>query len=428
MPEHWKTVAIGDICEGIYDGPHATPAKTASGPIFLGISNLQGGRIDLSEVEHLSEDDFVKWTRRVTPRANDIVFSYETRLGEAGFVPDGLRFCLGRRMALMRPDVTQVEPRFLLYAYLGPEFQNVLRARTIHGSTVDRIPLIEFPTFPITLPPLSEQRIIAHILGTLDDKIELNRRMNETLEALARAIFKAWFVDFDPVRAKLEGRQPVGMDAQTAALFPAEFEDSALGQVPKGWKVGSLLEIAELLSGGTPKTSRPDYWDGGILWASAKDVSQSNECFILSTERTITELGLEESSTKLIPAYTTVVVARGATTGRFVLFGSEMAMNQTCYALRSRFDCHFALYCQIGQVISGLVHAAHGSVFDTITTATFEVSQVLLPSREILRRFEDTVAALFEGILARQKESHTLATLRDALLPKLLSGEVRVNG
>ena len=137
MENEWKNTSIGNVCEAIYDGPHATPKKTHEGPIFLGISNLQNGQIDLSDAEHLSEEDFIKWTRRVTPRENDIVFSYETRLGEAALVPSDLKFCLGRRMALMRPKTSKVVPRFLLYAYLSPEFQQTLRARTVRflGST-----------------------------------------------------------------------------------------------------------------------------------------------------------------------------------------------------------------------------------------------------------------------------------------------------
>jgi very-short-patch-repair endonuclease/restriction endonuclease S subunit len=200
MAGEWRERSLGELAE-IYDGPHATPAKTAEGPVFLGISNLSQGRLVMAETEHLSEDDYARWTRRVEPRAGDVVFSYETRLGEAARIPDGLRCCLGRRMGLLRAREGEIDQRFLLYAYLGPQFQETLRERTIHGSTVDRIPLIDMPRFPILVPSdITEQRAIAHILGTLDDKIELNRRMSETLEAMARALFKSWFIDFDPVR------------------------------------------------------------------------------------------------------------------------------------------------------------------------------------------------------------------------------------
>jgi type I restriction enzyme S subunit len=152
----WRVVKVKDLCKGVFDGPHATPKKTETGPVFLGVSNLARGRINLSQAEHLSEEDFRTWTRRVTPQANDVVFAYETRLGEAAIIPAGLRCCLGRRMALMRPDRSKVDARFLLYAFLGPEFQEIIRQRTIHGSTVDRIALIEFPSFAIRVPPLRE--------------------------------------------------------------------------------------------------------------------------------------------------------------------------------------------------------------------------------------------------------------------------------
>jgi type I restriction enzyme S subunit len=148
---------IGEVAK-VFDGPHATPTRRDVGPIFLGITSLNKGRIDLSVSDHVTEEDFSKWTRRVTPRPGDVVFSYETKLGEAAIIPEGLRCCLGRRMGLMRPDPKKLDSRFLLYYYLGPEFQDVIRERTIHGSTVERLALIEFPQFPLRLPPWPSRR------------------------------------------------------------------------------------------------------------------------------------------------------------------------------------------------------------------------------------------------------------------------------
>jgi type I restriction enzyme S subunit len=251
-------------------------------------------------------------------------------------------------------------------------------------------------SIPVCIPFLAEQKTIASVLGALDDKIELNRRMNETLEAL------------------------------TQNLFENRFVDAAAAKLPKGWREGSILEIAKLLSGGTPKTEREDYWNGNILWASAKDVSQCGQTFLVATERTITAKGLEESSTQVIPACCTVVVARGATTGRMTMFGREMAMNQTCYGLSSTTGNPFALYCLLRSAIDSLLQTAHGSVFDTITTTTFAASKVTLPTQDVFDSFEKAVSPLFQRILANIEESRTLAELRDALLPKLLSGELRV--
>jgi type I restriction enzyme S subunit len=295
------------------------------------------------------------------------------------------------------------------------------------GSGVPTLNRNHIHPIPVRVPRGErEQRAIAQVLGTIDDKIELDRRMNETLEAMAGALFKSWFVAFDPVRAKAAGRQPFGMDAETAGLFPNSFELQGDKHVPKGWKTGSILQIAQLLSGGTPKTDRKEYWNGDVPWASAADVSQSRQAFLIHTERTITQRGLQESATQMIPSLSTVVVARGATTGRMVLFGREMAMNQTCYALSSRTQTPFLLYCLLRSEIESLVHAAHGSVFDTITTSTFESSEVILPSQSAIESFETAVRPLFQRMLHNSAESETLAEIRDALLPKLISGEIRV--
>jgi type I restriction enzyme, S subunit len=202
-----------------------------------------------------------------------------------------------------------LDMRWLYYAIKYYKLGEIDDGSPIPSTTRTAVYVSEF-----RVPPVPEQQAIANILGALDDKIELNRRMNETQEGMARAIFKSWFVDFNPVRARVEGRDP-GIPTHIAELFPASFIDSELGPIPHGWKIGSILEQADLLSGGTPKTEREDYWGGGIPWASAKDISQCRQTFLADTERSITRTGLEESATQLIPSYSTVIVARGAITG-----------------------------------------------------------------------------------------------------------------
>jgi type I restriction enzyme S subunit len=316
-------------------------------------------------------------------------------------------------------------PPFLRWLLHGPDWWEQVGKFINVGAIFNSLKCADIPNFKMPLPPLAEQKAIAAVLGALDDKIELNRRMNATLEAMARALFQSWFVDFDPVRAKLDARPP-SLDPATAALFPDHLEDSALGYIPKGWEVGSILRQADLLSGGTPKTDVPAYWNGVVPWASAKDVSQCGEAFLLATERMITQQGLEESSTKIIPEFATVVVARGATTGRLTMFGHAMAMNQTCYGLRSKVEAPFSLYCHARHFIERLVQGGHGSIFDTITTSTFGATDVLLAPKEVLCAFDKQVTPLFNQVRANLHQSRTLATLRDTLLPKLLRGELRV--
>jgi type I restriction enzyme S subunit len=170
------TVSIGDVGE-VFDGPHATPKTIDSGPIFLGISSLQDGQIRLEKTRHVSTEDYKKWTRRVEPRADDIVFSYETRLGQAAIIPKDFQCCLGRRMGLVRFDQSKVEPRYFLYLYLSPPYRKFLDEKTVRGATVDRISIKEFPSFPVSLPSIDEQRDIVA-------KVESFSQQSQRLEAI----------------------------------------------------------------------------------------------------------------------------------------------------------------------------------------------------------------------------------------------------
>ncbi len=346
--------------------------------------------------------------------------SVETTAGKPFLqLVDG-RFWVNNHAHVLK-GATDEDTRFLYYA-----LSTVAIRPYMSGSVQAKLSQENLNKIPVPYPvDEHDRRAIAQILGTLDDKIDLNRRMNETLEAIARALFRSWFVDFDPVRAKAEGRAP-GLPQPIADLFPDSLEHSELGEIASGWGLGSILDHARLLSGGTPKTDRHEYWGGSVSWASAKDVSQSDGTFLIETERTITQRGLDQSATQLIPAFCSVVVARGATTGRMVIVGREMAMNQTCYALATTTETPFALYCWLRQEIDALVHAAHGSVFDTITTSTFASSRVILPPLTLLRAFETRVAPGFGRVLEGIRNARTLIALRDTLLPKLVSGQLRI--
>lgn len=418
--------SLRSLCLLVVDCPHATPKWTDSGVVVLRNQNIKGGRLDLSSPSFTDEEHYQGRVRRAVPQGGDIVMTREAPMGDVCQIPQGLRCCVGQRQVLLRPDPKKVDGRFLLFALQSPYLQRQIGWNEGTGSTVSnlRIPVLE--SLRVPTPSLPDQIETAATLGALDDRIALLRETNTTLEAIAQALFKSWFVDFDPVRAKLQDLAPAGMDEATAALFPDGFEDTTLGSVPRGWRVGSILDVANLLSGGTPKTDRSEFWGGDIAWASARDVSQASGSILVSTERTITSAGLERSATRLIPRLATVVVARGATTGRMVMFGREMAMNQTCYGLTSKLGAPVALYCLLRREIDALVNAAHGSVFDTITTSTFARSIVIQPPEIILARFEEIGRPLFERIAESTARVQTLATLRDILLPRLISGQLRL--
>jgi type I restriction enzyme S subunit len=273
---------------------------------------------------------------------------------------------------------------------------------------------------------VGEQRAIAHILGMLDDKIELNRRMNVTLEAMARALFKSWFVDFDPVRAKAKGRDP-GLPKPLADLFPDRLVDSELGEIPEGWEVTQFVDTIEIVGGGTPKTSVKEYWDGDIPWFSVVDAPTGSEVWVVDTEKKVTRAGIENSSTRVLPVGTTIISARG-TVGRIALVGVPMAMNQSCYGLRSRTGAQgFFTYFSTRELVARLQQHAHGSVFDTITRDTLARVSVVVPSAELIDEFEKRVGPSIKRIRAALLDTRTLAALRDVLLPKLISGELRIH-
>ena len=433
MVDKWREVKLGEIAE-IYDGPHATPKKTDSGPIFLGISNLSRGLLDLSNTEHISENDFHRWTHRVEPEEGDVVFSYETRLGEAAWIPHGLRCCLGRRMGLLRARVDLVDPRFLLYAYLGPDFQDTLYSRTVHGSTVDRIPLINMPHFPIVIPGnIQEQRRIAHILGTLDDKIENNRKTAKTLEAMAQAIFKSWFVDFDPVRAKMAGEsresicKRLKLTPEILDLFPDRLVASELGEIPEGWGVGTFGDYADIVGGSTPSTNNSAYWLSGIhSWATPKDLSSLTMPVLLATENKITDAGLQQVSSRLLPVGTVLLSSR-APIGYLAIAEIPVAINQGFIALKPHNNgyCIFLLFL-IKHNMEEIISRANGSTFLEISKAKFRPIPVVSPAQDILQSFAKLTMPLFLRIVSLEKITLILANGRDALLPKLISGEIRV--
>ncbi len=426
MSSEWQTVEIGSLCLGIYDGPHATPKKTDEGPVFLGISSLNNGQLDLSALEYLSEDDFTKWTKRVVPQAGDIVFSYETRLGQVAVIPAGLRCCLGRRMALMRVDPAKAIPDYLLYAYLSPDFQDVIRQRTIHGSTVDRIPLVEFGSFPISAPPLDVQREVVGALRTLDDRITLLRETNATLEAIAQALFKSWFVDFDPVRAKMEGRAPEGMDEATAARFPDSFQKSELGLVPRGWVTAPIYDMATFINGAAYKAFEPnaecrgrpiikiaELKSGVTVQTAYSDVAMPDKYLIETGDILFSWSGNPDTSIET-----------------FVWTFEPAWLNQHIFRVlpRVRQERTFVLQMlrYLKPVFTELARNKQTTGLGHVTVADLKRELIAMPTPEILRQFDLCVGPVHGRIFANQIQAQTLATLRDTLLPRLISGQLRL--
>ncbi|MFC1547713.1 restriction endonuclease subunit S [Candidatus Neomarinimicrobiota bacterium] len=286
-----------------------------------------------------------------------------------------------------------------------------------------------FGELEILAPPLPEQHAIAHILGTLDDKIEINRRMNGTLEALAQAIFKSWFVDFDPVRAKMAGRQPYGMETDTAALFPDRLVDSGtdLGMIPEGWEVKAIGDVAQTFGGTTPSTKKPEFWEGGTnYFCTPKDMSTLNSPIILETERQITESGVDAIGSGQLPAGVVLMSSR-APVGYLAISQVPVSVNQGIIAMVCESTLsNYYIFSWAHHNLEMIKANANGSTFMEISKRNFRPLPIIDPGQDLAQMFNTSVANLYEKIVLNLRQSLTLTSLRDTLLPKLMSGELRV--
>ncbi|MAW86144.1 MAG: restriction endonuclease subunit S [Phyllobacteriaceae bacterium] len=271
---------------------------------------------------------------------------------------------------------------------------------------------------------LRQQREIAAILGVLDDKIELNRKTAVTLEAMARALYRSWFVDFDPVHAKAEGRAPAHMDAATAALFPDRFGDDGL---PEGWEETTIGSVAEIVGGATPKTSEASFWDGGEhLWATPKDLSVLSQPVLFETSRKITDAGLGKISSGLSPIGSVLLSSR-APIGYLAIAKAPVAVNQGFIVIReSKSVSAIEAYFWCIENMDLIVANANGSTFQEISKKNFRPLPYVLASQSVRAAFRQCADGLFERLTIAYAENRTLAALRDALLPRLMSGELRV--
>jgi type I restriction enzyme, S subunit len=360
-------------------------------------------------------------------KPGDLVFTQRGTLGQVALVPKkgADRYLVSQSQMKVTLDPSKADALFLYYVFTSSEQQAYIVQNAI-TTGVPHTNLGILRNTPLALPPLPKQKAIAAVLGALDDKIELNQRMNATLEAMARALFQSWFVDFDPVRAKLDGRPPGALDSATAALFPEHLEDSSLGHIPKGWKVGKIQDCcAQIQNGGTPRRNEPRFWDGGnIPWLASGEVRQS---IITATGSFITEEGLVESSAKWVPEFSTVVALYGATAGQVSFTSCRLTTNQAVCALIPKKSFTFFNYLTMRSATAEMENKAVGSAQQNISKGIVEETRVILPPTALVERFGDVAGPLFERWISNLRQSRTLATTRDTLLPRLLSGELDVS-
>ena len=382
----WREFKIGDIAD-VFDGPHATPKKVNHGPWFLSISSLRDGRLVLSESAHVTEEDFTKWTRRVTPQEGDVLFSYETRLGEAALMPKGIRACLGRRMGLLRPKRESVDPHFLLLSYLSPRFQATIHSRKIPGATVDRIPLVNLPSWPIHLPPLPEQQAIASALGALDDKIAVNERISDTSRQLGVVLYK---------------------EATDSESRSTTVEDSS----------------SYLNRGQAPKYTEDE---DGMTVLNQRCV-RAGRVQLDPARRTLA--ARVQEARKLKHGDVLVNSTGVGTLGRVSLWSHDIEATVDSHVTIVRINPEVT-----PTIIGGFAMLAAQRRIEALgegSTGQTELSKAKLGQLEIdipsgeTDKLADRLTSLEQKADAALAESRTLAELRDTLLPQLMSGKLRV--
>jgi type I restriction enzyme S subunit len=432
MVGEWTRFRLGDICTKIGSG--ATPRGGSEVYLELGPYSLirsqniyndgfhrdglayidEKHAAELDNVEVLENDVLLNITGDSVARACQVD-------------PADLPARVNQHVSIIRPNANVLDPRFLRYYLVSPEMQAKLLSWAGAGATRNALTKGMIESFEIPAPErISEQRAIAHVLGTLDDKIELNRRMNETLEAMARALFKSWFVDFDPAHAKAEGRDSA-LPKLVVDLFPDSFEDSELGQIPRGWRVAPIGELARIVGGSTPSTEQAAYWTGGRhYWATPKDLSRLITPVLLQTERKITEEGLSQIGSGLLPPGAVLLSSR-APIGYLAISEIPVAINQGFIGMlpADGIPNLFLLYW-LHWAHEEIVSRANGSTFLEISKGSFRPIPVVRPPAVVLDTFEKMIRPFHARVVSNEREARALADLRDILLPRLISGELRV--
>jgi len=421
MAGEWQTLTLREAGVTLIDCDHRTPPAAESGYPYVAIPQLRGGRIDFSDARKITPDHFVEWTRKAKPTGNDVVLSRRCNPGETAAVPPGVEFALGQNLVLLRADGKRVHPPFLKWLTRGPEWWEQIGKYLNVGAVFDSLRCADVPNFELTFPPVDEQRTIVHILGTLDDKIELNRRMNETLDAMARALFKSWFVDFDPVRARAEGLYP-GLPKQVASLFPDSFEESELGEIPKGWTVGTLADFSSLNPEARSKETRP---------AAIRYVDLANTKW--GRIDAVTAYAAQDAPSRaqrvLRPGDTIVGTVRPGN-GSYALITEDGLTGSTGFAVLRPRQLQYTQFVYLAATtadnIEALQHLADGGAYPAVRPEVVAATQVIKPSDGVIDRFSRAAGALLAKVAGNERESRTLAALRDGLLPRLISGDLRV--
>ncbi|PFA68762.1 hypothetical protein CN378_06025 [Bacillus sp. AFS015802] len=404
MSIEFSNYRLGDIAD-VQTGPFGSQLHQKDyvdiGTPIITVEHLLDNRISHVNTPYVSDEDKERLSKYKLFKG-DIVFSRVGSVDRRAYVREEENgWLFSGRCLRVRVKTQEVSSLYLSY-YFGLESFKAYIRRIAVGATMPSINTQILSDIEVKVPPINVQHKLEDILDSIDEKIELNKKMNHTLEETAMTLYKHWFVDFGPFQ-------------------DGEFVESDLGMIPIGWEVVGVSKFSNIIGGGTPKTSIEEYWGGEFPWISVKDL---NSQVIMQTEKTVTKKGIKNSSTKLLPTFSTVISARG-TIGNISITGVEMTMNQSCYAFSSPYDLDVFTYLSIKKSINNLIKQSHGSVFNTITKSTLN-SLKFSYEHDHVKEFEEKVKPYYMQIRSNIIENNNLEDLRNYLLPKLLSGEVNI--
>ena len=406
--EEWKEYKLGEIAQ-IQTGPFGSQLHKSDyvddGVPCIMPTNI-GKNLDVISdgIAHISENDAQRLSRHLVT-AGDIIYARRGDIEKCAYIQEQQNgwFC-GTGCLRIRIN-KDADSHFIAYQLSTSEAKSWIVGNAV-GTTMLNLNSSILSDLPVLLPSLFTQRHITAILKSFDDKIEVNRRINDNLEQEVQELFKSWFVDFEPFRD-----QP--------------FVESELGRIPEGWKVVSLADVCKCLLGGTPSRNHDEYWNGDIPWINSGEV---NNFRILSPTEYITKEGLDKSATKLLPVHTTVLAITGATLGQVSLLEIKSCANQSVIGVLENADVPYSfIYPLICYNINELMSHMTGGAQQHINKNNVEQLKVVLPSQNIMQNYNDIVSALFEKISNNCFISTNLSTLRDTLLPRLMSGELKIN-
>jgi len=436
---NWPSRRLGDLLEAIIDYRGKTPPKAASGIATLTAANVRNGRLDLSNLSYISQDTYEKWTTRGLPEPGDVLITTEAPIGEVASFPCDGKYLITRRLMALRGRHGELDNQFLKYMLMSrPVRQALLSAE--RGSTVPRILKTDVTNLKVPIPDVTIQRRLAHILGTLDDKIELNRRMNRTLEAIARAIFKSWFVDFDPVidNAILNGKpipdefadraearreilaQDIGDEgvAGYRHLFPDRFQDSPLGKIPKGWTIKALDEIAGFINGAACQKYAAEPGEPSLPVVKIRELGQG---VTLQSDRARLDIPEKHQADD-----GDVLFSWSGTLLCKIWTGGPCFVNQHIFKVTSASFPKWFYLLWINRHLEAFrgVAAGKATTMGHIKRTHLSEALVVVPESSLLAEMSNVLAPIVEAATRTELEARELAAWRDALLPQLLSGAI----